>query len=82
MPFDVYYGGPGNYPWIPGAILTFFFWAAVVVVFVMVARHFGHTHPSPTSEATAIDTLKMRFARGEIDAEEFQRHVELLKSTK
>lgn len=82
MPFDVYYGGPGTYPWVQGALWTILFWAVVVIVFVVVVRHFGHTHQAPISEPAAIDTLKMRFARGEIDADEFQRHVELLKNTK
>jgi len=82
MGFDVIYGGPGNFPWIFSTIVTIIFWTAAVIVFVMLARHFGHTHQSPASESAAIDALKMRFARGEINAEEFQHDVEVLKSTK
>jgi putative membrane protein len=82
VPFDIYYGHPGNFPWIAGALWMILFWAGVVIVFVLVARHFGHTHHEPTTEPVAMDTLKMRFARGEIDVDEFQHRADLLKHTK
>jgi putative membrane protein len=61
---------------------------AVVAYFFI--RHFDHTqqyhhnHGGPTSSSTSADSaaaevLKMRFAKGEIDEDEFSRRMSLLK---
>jgi putative membrane protein len=82
MPFNVYYGGPGSGWWIGGLLMTIIFWGAVVLLFLLAVRHFGHHHEAPSNEPAAIETLKMRLARGEIDVEEYQRRLELIRNTK
>ncbi|HEV2426733.1 MAG TPA: SHOCT domain-containing protein [Acidimicrobiales bacterium] len=88
-PFHVFLNGPGNGWWIGGMILTVLFWGAVVLLILAAIRHFGgyHVHehstvpPRPLASAgseSALDTLKMRFARGEIDEDEFKRRADLL----
>lgn len=54
--------------WIIGLIL-------LVLIIWMVARMGGRSnHPSGTSRgATPLDILKERYARGEIDKEEYER---------
>jgi putative membrane protein len=92
-PFHVYINGPGNGWWIGGMVVSLLFWAAIVLLIVAAIRHFGGDHrhvppsapgtPSPSSSAgtqSALDTLKMRFARGEIDEEEYTRRADLLSS--
>lgn len=56
------------------------FWAVVVVGIVMVARGSGRERqPWPRSgSSTADDLLAERFARGEIDADEYERNREVL----
>jgi uncharacterized membrane protein len=60
------------------------------VIAYLVIRHFDHAqthhHPLATSatsssnvDSAAADTLKMRFARGEIDEDEFARRMSILK---
>jgi len=50
------------------------FWIVLIVVVVLLVRTFsggGTSMPSPRQETPLI--LKARYARGEIDEEEFQR---------
>lgn len=65
--------------------------AAVVWVTTAMSRQRGHAHPhavmhagesSGTKSSEALRILDERFARGEIDAEEFTTRRELLKSSR
>jgi putative membrane protein len=59
------------------------FWTVLVFGVVVLVRHNGHVHggvasTSPTTPA--IDILNERFARGELNEEEFKRRLALLKN--
>jgi len=70
--------GGGN--WLAMILMMIIFWGLIVAAVVFVVRHFSHPHHagSPVSDS-AIETLKMRFAKGEMDEDEFQRRLKLLK---
>ncbi|MFQ5755473.1 MAG: SHOCT domain-containing protein [Acidiferrobacterales bacterium] len=86
-----YYGGDyphmwgGGWGWggmIFGPLVMILFIAATIAVIVLLVRWIGGgsagtTSPPPASK-TALDILKERFARGEIDKEEFEDRKRLL----
>ncbi|MFQ5620074.1 MAG: SHOCT domain-containing protein [Rhodospirillales bacterium] len=67
---------------ILGPLMGIVFIAAVVVVVVLAVRWIGGSgHGAaahPPSGNTALDILKERFARGEIDKDEFEERKRLL----
>jgi putative membrane protein len=68
-----------------GPLMTIIFMAAVVVLVVVAIRWLGgdtHHRPKEPHELTPkspLDILKERFARGEIDKEEYEERRQLLK---
>lgn len=72
--------GWGAGGWFAMVIMMILFWGFLVAGVVYIVRHFNHPHQnaSPAIDR-AIETLKMRFAKGEMDEEEFQRRLKLLK---
>ena len=82
----VYYGhrmmGGSWHGWIFGPFMMLVFLALAVAVIVLVVRWLGGsgaaTPPAP-SRKTALDILKERFARGEIDQEEFEQRKRVLE---
>jgi uncharacterized membrane protein len=68
-------------------MILFLLFIGAIAYFVI--RHFDHAqmhhHPhvttgsSSNTDAAAADTLKMRFAKGEIDEDEFTRRMSILK---
>ncbi len=78
-----YYGphmwGDGGHMFF-GPLMMILFVAVIVVLVVLVIRWIGggHSHaPAPTSR-TPLDILRDRFARGEIDAAEFEERRRVL----
>jgi len=74
----------GDWGWghmIFGSLMMVLFWGGVIVVIVLLVRWLGSgstgTVPPP-AEKTALDILKERFARGEIDKDEFEERRRLL----
>ena len=69
--------GPGA--WALMATMMILFWSAVaaVVAYAIRARHHATTQPRPDDTTRILDE---RFARGEIDDDEYQRRRELLRS--
>jgi putative membrane protein len=74
----------GGYGWFFMPIMMIVFIAVTVVVIVLIVRWIGGTgHPPPHTAhgppgKTALDILKERFARGEIDKEEFEERRKVL----
>lgn len=71
--------------WIIMAILMVLFWAAVVTVFIAVFRHRpspeGPSLPPAPSHGSAEQILNERFARGEIEEEEYRARRATLRSS-
>jgi putative membrane protein len=61
------------------------FWGAVIAGIVLLVRHVGRsgqqTPPPPSQPASPEQLLAERFARGEIDEEEYRRRLEVLQGT-
>lgn len=74
----------GNWGWggmILGPFMMLIFVVAIVVVVLLLVRWLGgpsSTAASSPSAKAPIDILKKRFARGEIDKEEFEERKQLL----
>ncbi len=80
------YYGPhmwGGGPWMfIGPLMMIFFIAAIVVVVVLVVRWLGGPRHGATPHLppgrSPLDILRERFARGEIDKEEFEERRRVL----
>lgn len=82
-----YYGWHGDWDWgwghvVFGSIMMIVFWGGLILAIVLAVRWMGGGGPGQSSNArgqkTALDILEERFARGEIDKEEFlerKRHL-------
>jgi len=74
----------GGYGWFFGPVMMIVFIAVTVVVIVLIVRWLGgpshaSSHPAygPPGK-TPLDILKERYARGEIDKEEFEERRKVL----
>lgn len=66
-----------------GSFMMVVFWALVIAAAVLVVRSFiGKSHPGgkQTPENDPLKILRERFARGEIDSEEFEERKRLLEN--
>jgi putative membrane protein len=72
--------GMGWGGWLLMSLTTVGFWALVVFGIVALFRgtRDGGTQSMPSRESEAQHILDERFARGEIDAEEYRRRLEVL----
>ncbi|MFQ5937200.1 MAG: SHOCT domain-containing protein [Acidiferrobacterales bacterium] len=64
-----------------GSLMMVLFWGGVIIVVVLLVRWLssGSTGMGPPPAGkTALDILKERFVRGEIDKEEFEERKRLL----
>jgi putative membrane protein len=69
-----YRGAMGWYGWI-GPALMVLLWAAIIVGIVFFVRAMVRQGRGrqPNGEESALEILKKRYARGEIDKEEFEQ---------
>lgn len=62
-----------------GWIFMILFWVVIIAAIVALVKWFAvgsphaHTHPLAPPEKTPLDILKERYARGEIEREEFEQ---------
>ena len=58
--------------WFGGGIMMLLFWAAVIIFVVWLVREVsGRNNEKPNSNS-ALEILKERYAKGEINKEEFE----------
>jgi putative membrane protein len=69
--------GPGTGPmeWMMGGFFFLLFWGALIAFGIWAVRRFSERRPSDE----AMRTLRERYARGEIDSEEFDRRRKALE---
>lgn len=81
-------GGWGWGGWLAMGLVMLVFWGSIVALIAVLVRGTG-THreaqpsPPPTPdapEAAALRILQERFARGEIDADEYEQRRKVLRS--
>jgi putative membrane protein len=80
---DWHDGGSGPGAWIAMALMMLIFWGIVIALVVYVIRSLTRSRPdAPRSldQRYGIQILDERFARGEIDAEEYTQRRDLLRS--
>jgi putative membrane protein len=66
-------GGWGAGPWI--GILWLLFWAALVIAALYVLRPRAHRE----RDESAMESLANRYARGEIDEDEYRKRLRVLR---
>ena len=71
------YGSWGWGAWLGGGLMMVAFWALVFWAIVSLVHRPGEIH---TSADTPGDILAARFARGEIDADEYDRRRKTLQA--
>ena len=91
MPFErhqlMWGPAPGN--GIGMFVLMIAFWLLIAAAIIFVVRHWSHAHPQHHAHAmpsstgdSPVDILKMRFAKGEVDEDEFTKRLKLLQGDK
>ncbi len=85
MMYGWHNGGWGWGAWLAMGLMMVVFWGSIVALVIVLLRSSGHHHdnppqgvPRPSDDALRI--LDERFARGEIDADEYTRRRDLLRT--
>ncbi len=77
-------GGWGWGAWLLMAAMMVIFWGVVIAALVTFLRYSGHRRNEPPSGGDgrdqALRILDERFARGDIDADEYTRRRDLLRA--
>lgn len=76
-----WYGNPmGGWGYAFMALAMVLFWGVIILGVIGVVRYLMSTDRSATSRPTAEDVLAERFARGEIDEQEYHQRRDALRS--
>lgn len=75
-----WYGGFGWASWLVMAFMMVGFWALLIVGGLAVARSVRRDDHSSAGRADARQLLDERFARGEIDEDDYTKRRELLRT--
>lgn len=54
-----------------GGLMMLAFWGVIIVLIVLAVRWFSGDRPGGSKSSDAMNVLRSRFAKGEIDEEEF-----------
>ena len=86
MMYDWHDNGSGPGRWIAFGLMMLAFWGLLAVLVVYVVRNLGHSREAASGAAVAspgqaMRILDERFARGEIDADEYNQRREVLRSS-
>ena len=76
-----YAGGMGWGGWLAMSLVVVLFWALVVFAVVAIFRGGGRHEEGSGAERDALTILDERFARGEIDEEEYVARRQVLHGT-
>lgn len=68
-------GGYGMF----GGLMMLVFWGVILALIVMAVRWFAGDRPGESKSTDAMDILKSRFAKGEIDEDDFRKRKAALK---
>lgn len=77
MMYRLYDSGYGGWDggtmmgWFGGGLMMVVFWVLVIALIVWIARSVG-SGANPRPDSKALDILKERYAKGEINKEEFE----------
>ncbi len=69
-----------GWAWVFMGIAGVLFWTALIVGIVMVLRHVGSNGTGYRNPAGPEEVLAQRFARGEIDEQEYRHRLDVLHS--
>lgn len=58
--------------WFGGGIMMLVFWVLLIVFIVWLVREISGRNPRSGSGSNALEILKERYAKGEIDKNEFE----------
>jgi len=75
-----HYSFPFGMHTFSGGLLMFLFWGVVIGGVVLLIASLTRQDETPASNESPLDILKRRYARGEIDRDEFERVKESLLS--
>ena len=82
----MWYGSNGGWGgWLLMTIAMVLFWALIITAVVLIVRYVVSQRPGDTaarSARTPEEVLAERYARGEIDDEEYQRRLALLRQNR
>ena len=67
------YGHGTGMMWGMGWIFMMIFWGFILVALIFLVRWLVGVTRTPKTEESALEILKKRYARGEIDKEEFEQ---------
>lgn len=82
-PYGSFWGGMGWGSWLAMGFVMVVFWGLVVIGVVLLVRAVGHRDEvphQPAAPTAALRILEDRFARGDIDADEYSRRRQVLGS--